>query len=111
MAASQVSCEALWLQKVLIDLFGSKLDPTVIYCDNQSCIKLFENPTFHDKSKHIDIRYHFIRDIVLNGVVKLQYINEQVADILTKGLPKRKFENFRKKLGVIENTFLTKREC
>jgi hypothetical protein len=63
MAASQASCEALWLQKMLVDLFGSKLDPTIIYYDNQSCIKLFENPVFHDRSKHIDIMYHFIRDI------------------------------------------------
>jgi hypothetical protein len=46
----------------------------VIYCDNQSCIKLFENPVFHDRSKHIEIRYHFIRDRVQKGAVKLQYI-------------------------------------
>jgi ATP sulfurylase len=89
------------------------LDPTVIYCDNQSCIKLSENPVFHDRSKHIEIRYHFIRDRVQKGAVKLQYVstNEQVADILTKGLSKGKFEYFWEKLGVIENTFLTKREC
>jgi hypothetical protein len=46
----------------------------VIYCDNQSCIKLFENLVFHDKSKHMEIGYHFIRDRVQKGVVKLQYI-------------------------------------
>jgi hypothetical protein len=64
MAARQASCEALWVRKILVDLFGSKLDPTIIYCDNQSCIKLSENPVFHDRSKHIEIRYHFIRDKV-----------------------------------------------
>jgi hypothetical protein len=71
-----------------------------------------ENPFFHDTSKHIEIRYHFIRDKVQKGVVKLQYIstNEQVADTLTKALPKGKFEYFREKLGVLENPFLTKRE-
>jgi hypothetical protein len=113
MAASQASCEAIWLRKILVDLFDTKLDPTTIYCDNQSCIKLSENPVFHDRSKHIEIRYHFIRDRVQKGAVKLQYVstNEQVADILTKGLPKGKFEYFREKLGVIENPFLTKREC
>jgi hypothetical protein len=62
MAASQASCEAIWLRKALVDLFGTKLDPTILYCDNQSCIKLSENPVFHDRSKHIKIRYHFIRD-------------------------------------------------
>jgi hypothetical protein len=64
MAVSQASCEALWLLKMLVGLFGVQLRPTVIYCDNQSCIKLSENPVFHDRSKHIEIRYHFIRDYV-----------------------------------------------
>jgi hypothetical protein len=96
-----------------VDLFDTNLDPTTIYSDNQSCIKIFENPVFHDRSKHIEIKYHFIGDRVQKGVVKLQYAptNEQVADILTKGLPKGKFEYFQEKLGVVENPFLTKREC
>jgi hypothetical protein len=113
MAANQASCEAIWLRKILADLFDIDLDPTTIFCDNQSCIKLSENPVFHDRSKHIEIIYHFIRDKVQNGVVKPQYVptNEQVADILTKGLPKGMFEYFREKLGVVENPFFTKREC
>ena len=64
MAASQANCEAIWLRKLLVGLFGRELRPTVIYCDNQSCIKLSENPMFHDRSKNIEIRYHFIRDWV-----------------------------------------------
>jgi hypothetical protein len=64
MAASQASCEALWLHKMLVGLFGVQLRPTTIYCDNQSCIKLSENPVFHDRSNHIEIRYHFICDYV-----------------------------------------------
>jgi hypothetical protein len=113
MAASLASCEAIWLHKLLAGLFGQVLEPTVIYCDNQSCIKLSENPVFHDRSKHIEIRYHFIRDRVQKGVVKLQYIStdEQIADILTKPLVKGKFVYFRDKLGVVENTSLAKREC
>jgi hypothetical protein len=55
MAASQAACEAIWMRKILVGLFGSHLDPTVIYCDNQSCIKLSINPMFHYRSKHIDI--------------------------------------------------------
>jgi hypothetical protein len=113
MAASHASCEALWLRKMLVGLFGVQLRPTVIYCDNQSCIKLSENPVFHDWSKHIKIRYHFIRDYVQRGVVELQYISteEQVADILTKALNMGKFVFFRNKLGVVSNTFLGMREC
>ena len=88
MAANQASCEALWLHRLMVDLFRQQSSPTVIHCDNQSCIKLSENPVFHDRLKHIEIRYHFIRDYVQRGVVQLQYVStyEQVADILKKAL-------------------------
>jgi hypothetical protein len=87
--------------------------PTVFYCDNQSCIKLSKNPILHDRSTHIKIRYHFIRDYVQRGAVELQYMSadEQVEDILTKALGRGKCEPFRDKLGVVRNTFLSKREC
>ena len=90
MASSQASCEAIWLRKMPIGLFGQEMSPTVIHCDNHSCIKLSENLVFHDRSKHIEIRYHFIRDWVQRGAVQLQYIStdDQVADILTKALPR-----------------------
>jgi hypothetical protein len=52
------------MRKILVGLFGSHLDPTVIYFDNQSCIKLSINTVFHDRSKHIDIQYHHLRDCV-----------------------------------------------
>jgi hypothetical protein len=71
MTTNQASCEALWLRKMLVGLFNVQLRPTVIYCDNQSCIKLSENPVVHDLSKHIDIRYQFICDYVQRGVVEL----------------------------------------
>ena len=58
------SCEAVWLQKLLYDFFDLQLDVTCIFCDNQSCVKLFENPVFHDKLKHIEIKFHYIRDMV-----------------------------------------------
>ena len=83
------------------------LDTTVILCDNRSGIYLSENPVFHDRSKHIDIRYHFIRDMVQRGVVRLDHIatDEQVADILTKPLGKVKFLTFREKLGIVERPY------
>ena len=58
MAYSQANCEAISMRKILVGLFGQQMDPTMIYCDNQSCIKLSENPNFHDWSKNIDISYH-----------------------------------------------------
>jgi hypothetical protein len=74
MAASLASCEAIWLRKLLMGLFEQELETTVIHCDNQSCIKLSENPVFHDRSKHIEICYHFIRDCVQKGSVRLQFV-------------------------------------
>ena len=60
MEAHTSSYEAILLHKLLARMFDQELDPMVIYYDNQSCIKLFENKLFHDRSKHIEIRYHFI---------------------------------------------------
>jgi hypothetical protein len=68
---------------------------------------------FHDKSKHIEIRHHFIRKRVQKGAVKLLYfpMDQQVVDILTKPLAKGKFETFRDRLGLVQNSFLANREC
>ena len=98
---------------MLSDLFEGKLDSTIIHCDNQSCIKLSENPVFHDRSKHIEMRYHFIRDLVQRGALKFQYIctDEQIVDILTKPLTASKFVYFHDKLGTVKKASLTKREC
>eukprot|EP00253_Pinus_taeda_P033558 PITA_33558 len=74
MAASLVACEAIWMWKLLVGLLRQGMEPIVIHCDNQSCIKLYENPVFHDRSKHIEIRYHHLRDCVQKGIVKLPYI-------------------------------------
>ena len=84
----------------------------MIHCDNQSCVQMSVNPVFHDKSKHIEIRYHFIRDMVQKGAVKLQYIptNDQTAYVLTKPLPRVKFEYFHERLGVEENISLLEKE-
>eukprot|EP00253_Pinus_taeda_P026241 PITA_26241 len=82
MAASLAACEAIWMRKILVGLFCSHLDPTVIYCDNQSCIKLLANPVFHDRSKHIDIRYHHIRDCVQRRIMLLSYIQRRIRMLI-----------------------------
>jgi hypothetical protein len=112
-AASDVSKEAVWLRKLVSGLFGDKLETTMVHRDNQSCIKLTENPVFHDRSKHIDMKYHYIRDLVQRKTVKLQYIatSDHVADILTKPLTSRQFMQLRGKLDVAENDSLAEREC
>jgi len=102
--ASMASCEADWLRKLFSEIFGHVLDTTVIYCNNQSGIRLSKNLVFHDCSKHIDIRYHFIRGMVQWGTIRFHHIgtDEQVADILTKPLGKVKLLTFREQLGVVE---------
>jgi hypothetical protein len=88
------SCEAIWLRKLLTDLFDLEMEATMILCDNQSCIKMTENHVFHDRSKHIEIHYHYICDMVQRGALKLLYVStdEQVANVLTKPLSHEKFE-------------------
>jgi hypothetical protein len=90
-------------EKLLSGLFGLGLEATCIWCDNQSCMKLSENPVFHDRSKHIEIRYYYIRDMVQRGAVRLQFVTteDQVAYVFTKLLSRTKFEYFRDKLGVV----------
>ena len=113
MAASQAACEAIWMRKILVGLFGSQMDSTVIHCDNQSCIKLSFNLLFHDRSNTIDIRYHHLRYCVQRRIMLLQYIptKDRDAYILMKTLAKRKFEYHRGRIRVADNTLLVEREC
>ena len=67
MAASMAAYEGMWMRKLLAGLFECELVATIVHCDNQSGIRLFENPVFHDRRKHIEIRYHFLRDCVQRG--------------------------------------------
>ena len=89
------------------------MDPTTIHCDNQSCVNLSENLVFHDKSKHIEIKYHYIRDMVQIKIVQMKYLSthEQIADIFTKTLSKTNFNYFCERLHLVENSSLAKREC
>jgi hypothetical protein len=69
--ACEACTEAVWLRKLISRLFDQVSDTTVIYCYNQSCMRLSEHPMFHDRSKHIEIKYYFIRAKVQEGEVKL----------------------------------------
>jgi hypothetical protein len=105
--------EVVWLLKISTDLFNHEMDLTTIHCDNRSCVKLSENPIFHDKSKHIKIKYHYIIDMVQREIVHVQYLSthEHIAYIFTKPLAKTKFEYFHERLGLVENASLVEREC
>jgi len=105
--ASMVTYEAVWLRKFFSELFGFTLDTTMILCDNQSGIRLSKNLVFHDRSKYIDVKYHYIWYMVLRGAIRLQQIgiDKQVTGILTKPLGKVKFLTFRERLGVIQRPY------
>jgi hypothetical protein len=92
------------MKKTLEDLQISYNNPITINCDNTSAISISKNPVMHSKTKHIPIRYHFLRDQVTQKIVKIVYVDtkEQIADIFTKPLPRSTFENLRQKLGVIQ---------
>lgn len=101
-AASAATKEAIWLRYLLKDIIEEVGEPTVLSVDNQSAIRLIRNPEFHKRTKHIDIRYHFVREKYVNGEIKLEYVpsEEQLADIFTKPLARDRFETIRYKIGV-----------
>ena len=68
-AMSMATCKVIWLRNLLVALLGQRVEMTVIHCDNQSCIRLSENLVFDDRSKYIEIRYHFISDCVQHKIV------------------------------------------
>src|ERR1700728_995295 len=95
--------EALWIRTFIGEFRrGFSSDPIPINCDNQGAIALAKDNKFHARTKHIDIRYHFIREAVENGKINMQYIptNDNIADIFTKPLAKAKFERFTAMLGL-----------
>ena len=81
----------MWLKQILDDL-NRKSSNTIIHCDNQSTICIAKNPELHGRSKHINVRYHFVREKIENKELEVIYLptEKMVADVLTKGLPKIK---------------------
>ena len=96
--------EAVWLRQLMKDLQMDCNTATTIHEDNQGTIAMSRNPVLHKRTKHIDIKYHFVREKTQDGTIELKYCptNEMVADILTKPLPKRQFEYLRCKLGLTQ---------
>jgi hypothetical protein len=107
MGETQATKEAIWLKRLLQELHvdRSQTQATIIFGDNQSAIALAKNPQFHARTKHIDIQHHFVREKQDEGLIDIRYIStaEQVADGLTKALPKDAFQQFRSALGLEKN--------
>ena len=92
------------MSRILEDLKQSQSQATEIFCDNMATISMTKNPVFHGRTKHIELRHHFICDIVAEGVIVLKHFSttEQLADGFTKALPYSKFVKFRTQLGVCD---------
>ena len=100
-AAGSCCTQLLWMKKLLHD-YGIPQDTMCVFCDNTNAINLSKNPVQHSKSKHIEIRYYFIRDLVEDKFVCLEFIHtdNQKADIFTKPLDGPWFESLRKTIGI-----------
>ncbi|GJY83844.1 ribonuclease H-like domain-containing protein [Tanacetum coccineum] len=94
-ALASVTSEVIWILKILKDLHIENLLPVSLHCDSNSAIKIAANPVFHERTKHLKIDLHFVREIFLNGVVKTVKVDSanQIADILTKGLDTLQHDN------------------
>ncbi len=99
---SEATKEAIWFQAILKEL-GIEIKQVVMCGDNLSCMSIIRNPTDHHRTKHIDVRYHSIRDHFEQGRITLKYIesNQLCADFLTKGVERNKHYNFMKQLNLI----------
>ncbi|KAJ0577826.1 putative RNA-directed DNA polymerase [Helianthus annuus] len=103
-SATSATCQAIWLRRILEDLGLKQERATVIWCDSRSAIHMSRNPVMNGRSKHIELKHHFIRDMVAQRQVSLEFCgtDEQIADVLTKALCREKFMLFRRMLGVRE---------
>ena len=105
MAATAAACQAIWMRRMLRSLCPEHVKSIMIYCDNSSAISLSKNSVFHKRTKHIDTKFHYIRELVNNGEIILKHCRtqEQFVDTLTKPLGQKSFKNLRQCMGMTDN--------
>ncbi|KAK2996036.1 hypothetical protein RJ640_002196 [Escallonia rubra] len=101
-SAAIATSQAIWLRRIFHDFGQTQERKTELFCDNKSAIAMAKNPVFHSRTRHIALKYHFIREAIEDGEIELEFCRskEQVADIFTKALPRERFEELRQALGV-----------
>ena len=102
MSLTEATKEAIYLQDFLRELRIFPDRKIIIFCDNVGAGKLGKNPVFHARTKHIDIKHHFVREVLARGTIEVEFISteQMIADIFTKGLPKEKHVWCMRKLGL-----------
>ncbi|CAL8151773.1 unnamed protein product [Prunus armeniaca] len=102
-AMASTTSELIWLQSLLKDFGFVISQPMELFCDNEAAMHIASNPVFHERTKHIEVDCHFVREKVQSNVIQKVFVrsNEQLADIFTKGLSSSQFQEFLSKLGSI----------
>jgi hypothetical protein len=101
-AAAAGACQAVWLARLLSEIRDMVVRVPILRIDNKSAISLIKNPVLHDRSKHIDVRFHVLREYENTGQIKVEFIRieDQLGDILTKPLCKVNFAEISSKIGL-----------
>ena len=101
-AAATAACQVVWLRRLLGELTGVEAHPPALMVDNQPAIALAKNPVLHDRSKHIDVKFHFLRDYVDGGQIIIEFVEtgRQLADVLTKLLGRLRLMELKEMIGM-----------
>ena len=101
-AATSATCQAIWMNRLIGELMSNEMTKVKLLVDNQSAITLSKNPVHHNRTKHIDTRYHFVRQCVEDKKIEIAFIwtEDQLADIFTKALGRQKFQEMRDRISI-----------
>jgi hypothetical protein len=114
-AGAEAAKEAVWIRNFINDLRipGVHIDTVPLYIDNNSALKLTRNPEFHSRSKHIDVKHHFIREKVDEGVINTQRVEtrDNLADVFTKALPRPTHEDLVNRLNLLSGGDAKRLDC